>query len=75
MDGEGGIVAVLGNGSELDCVWAEVVLTGVDGGCFGCLECDGFCIPSILISVFLHGLSLDALNHGPNCWSSNCNFS
>jgi hypothetical protein len=28
MDGEGGIVVVLGNGRELDCVWVEVVLTG-----------------------------------------------
>ena len=52
---------------ELDCVWVVMGLAGVDGGCFGFVGCGGQKMPSIFISIFLQGLSFDALNQDPNC--------
>ena len=75
--GDGGTMGIIGGGGTFICVWEEKGLGGGDGGCFGCLDCGGGgrSMPSILISVCLQGLSFDALNQGPNCWSSNWSVS
>ncbi len=59
-----------GDGGIFVCMWEEKEWGGGAGGCVGFLVCCGRIMPSILISVCLQGRSFDALNKGPNCWSS-----